>query len=247
VLRAAADARYQLAQLGYDTVLPPSNATGDAPRTSYNPSFVYYDPSQRGARPAAAAVAKLFAPAKVQRMPPEIKPLANGAMLCVVVGTTYKGSIASSPEQQVPEHQPAQVVYNKDASEPLLASVRAKAGFRLELPTVLEQSSVPDPELPVRTYAIASGYKGVRLVFRTGGREYWGVEETNWPDAPLLGDRSVHRILNGRSYDLYFHGPHLHMIVLHQFGNTYWVVNTLLDTLTNETMIAIAKGLKPLR
>jgi hypothetical protein len=37
------------------------------------------------------------------------------------------------------------------------------------------------------------------------------------------------------------------MIVLHQFGNTYWVVNTLLDTLSNETMLAIAKGLRPLK
>ena len=36
------------------------------------------------------------------------------------------------------------------------------------------------------------------------------------------------------------------MIVLHQGGATYWVVNTLRDELSNETMIAIAKGLQPL-
>ena len=85
-----------------------------------------------------------------------------------------------------------------------------------------------------------------KVVFRTGGREYWGVQETTWPEAPVLGDRSIHRILNGRSYDLYFHGPHLHMIVLREHGATYWVVNTLLDSLSNETMLAIAKGLRPL-
>ena len=247
VLGAAARARYEVAQQGYKTVLPPPNATGDAPRSRYYPSFVYYDPSRAGARAAAGVVAKLFAPAKVQTMPPEIKPLANGAMVCVVVGTTYHGAIASSPAEQVPKHEPAQVIYNKDVSQALLASVRAKAGFPLEVPTVLERSSVPDPELPVRAYAITPGYKSVRLVFRTGGREYWGVEETNWPDAPVLGDRSVHRILNGRSYDLYFHGAHLHMAVLRQVGASYWVVNTLLDSLSNETMLAIAKGLKPLK
>jgi LCP family protein required for cell wall assembly len=246
VLGDAAKARYEIARQGYKTILPPTNATGDAPRSRYYPSYVYYDPAQPGARAAAAAVVKLFAPARAQAMPPEIKPLANGAMLCVVVGTTYHGTIASSPAEQVPEHKPAQVIYNKDASEPLLASVRAKAGFRLQVPTVIEQTSVPDPELPVRAYAIAPGYKAVRLVFRTGGREYWGVQETTWPEAPVLGDRSVHRILNGRSYDLYFHGPHLHMIVLHQFGATYWVVNTLLDSLSNETMLSIAKSLHPL-
>ena len=36
------------------------------------------------------------------------------------------------------------------------------------------------------------------------------------------------------------------MIVLRHGGASYWVVNTLLDELSNETMIAIAKGLQPL-
>jgi hypothetical protein len=34
--------------------------------------------------------------------------------------------------------------------------------------------------------------------------------------------------------------------VLRVGDTSYWVVNTLLDSLSNETMIAIAKGLKPL-
>jgi hypothetical protein len=36
------------------------------------------------------------------------------------------------------------------------------------------------------------------------------------------------------------------MVVLRQGGATYWVVNSLLDSLSNETMLAIAKGLKPI-
>jgi len=36
------------------------------------------------------------------------------------------------------------------------------------------------------------------------------------------------------------------MIVLRKGDASYWVVNTLLDSLSNETMIAIAKGLQPL-
>ena len=35
------------------------------------------------------------------------------------------------------------------------------------------------------------------------------------------------------------------MVVLRTPAATYWVVNTLLDTLSNDTMLAIAKGLKP--
>jgi hypothetical protein len=34
--------------------------------------------------------------------------------------------------------------------------------------------------------------------------------------------------------------------VLRAGGASYWVVNTLLDSMSNETMLAIAKGLRPL-
>ena len=36
------------------------------------------------------------------------------------------------------------------------------------------------------------------------------------------------------------------MVVLRHGGAAYWVVNTLRDELSNETMLAIAKGLQPL-
>jgi hypothetical protein len=36
------------------------------------------------------------------------------------------------------------------------------------------------------------------------------------------------------------------MVVLRTPKARYWVINTLLDRLSNETMLAIAKGLKPL-
>jgi len=54
------------------------------------------------------------------------------------------------------------------------------------------------------------------------------------------------RNIGGRRYELFYNGPHLHMVVLQQKGASYWVMNTLLDRLSNETMLAIAKGLKPL-
>jgi hypothetical protein len=36
------------------------------------------------------------------------------------------------------------------------------------------------------------------------------------------------------------------MVVLHGVDGTYWVVNSLLDKLSNETMLEIAKGLRAL-
>jgi hypothetical protein len=88
----------------------------------------------------------------------------------------------------------------------------------------------------------------VRLVFKTGSgvNEYWGVQMTDWADAPVLSERNVTRRIKGRRYELHYSGPKLHMVVLRTPKATYWVVNTLLDKLSNETMLAIAKGLKPL-
>ena len=114
--------------------------------------------------------------------------------------------------------------------------------------TVIERSSRTDSTLPARMYWIDSAekHKAVRLVYRMGSNEYWGVQMTDWDDAPVLADRSLTRRIGGRIYDLYYNGPKLHMVVLNTPKADYWVVNTLLDRLSNETMLAIAKGLKPL-
>jgi hypothetical protein len=68
---------------------------------------------------------------------------------------------------------------------------------------------------------------------------------TSWKDAPVLSDKSHTRRIGGRVYDLYYDGPKLHMVVLKTPQANYWVINTLLDRMSNETMLAIAKGLRP--
>ena len=117
------------------------------------------------------------------------------------------------------------------------------------VPTVLERNSYPDTlpgDKPVRHYYIDKHHKAVRLVFRTGAGRVLGRQETDFEDAPALSDKSFRHDLGGREFDLYYNGSKLHMVVLRQGKTTYWVVNTLLDSLSNETMLAIAKGLKPL-
>jgi hypothetical protein len=122
--------------------------------------------------------------------------------------------------------------------------------FPLMVPTVVERSSWIDTERPLRTYHFDrknAENKTIRLTYRLGGRnEYWGVQQTNWDDAPVLRGRAAVRTIKGRRYELHYNGPNLHMVVLRTPRGTYWVANTLLDRLSNETMLAIAKGLKPI-
>ena len=126
-----------------------------------------------------------------------------------------------------------------------MQAIRRKLPFRVEYPSVIDRSSRVDPEPPNPRVYTVQGHKMVRLVFTTGSPgEYWGIQETNWSGAPVLAGRNFRHVLGGRIYDFYYSGRNLHMIVLRERGTTYWVVNTLSDRLTNETMIAIARGLR---
>jgi LCP family protein required for cell wall assembly len=247
VAGSAGDASYLLSQRGYRIVQPPPNATGNAPSFEYFHTTVYWNPRVKRAEAAAQSVAKLFAPADVKKVSAAIAPLGNGAMTVVVVGQTFKGTITPAPPTRVPQkREPAHVVSNPyDTSGPL-REAQKMVRFKLMVPTVIDSSSAPDRTKPLYSYRIHDKNRAVRLVFRNAGGAYWGIEETDWADAPVLGDRSSRHVLGGRAYDFYYNGPKLHMIVLSQGDATYWVVNSLLDNLSNETMIAIAKGLRPL-
>ena len=247
VLGAAGNAADLLAQRGYKILQPPPNATGNAPRTDYFPSKVYWNPRVARSEAAAKALAKLFAPADPEKLPAEIVPLQQNTMLTVVVGTPFHGTITPAPPTRVPTtREPAHVVSNPYDTTTQLKAIQKKVRFKLMTPTVMESSSAPDRLKAMYAYKIHDQNRAVRLVFRTAGGAYWGIEQTDWLDAPVLGDRSIHHILSGRAYDFYFNGPKLHMIVLRAGGVSYWVVNSLLDNVSNETMIAIAKGLRPL-
>ena len=253
VAGAAANASYLLAQRGYKIVPAPNNLSPNIPSTMqpFFHSKIYYDPAQAGSKLAAIALQNLMQPADVVKLPrtPWLIALDPGSMLMVVLGSTFHGTIAQPQVTQVPKHEPPVVRYDPSTSLSLLQQVKSQVKFPLEVPTVLERSSYADSfngDTAVRAYAIQGKHRAVRLTYRTGSNEYWGIEETDWTDAPVLSDRSFRHDLGGREFDLYYAGPHLHMVVLQANGTTYWVVNTLLDSLSNETMLAIAKGLKPL-
>ena len=248
VTGSASTAGFQLGERGYQILIPPNGLPANAPRFDYFRTQVYFDSARRGALNAAQKVANLFASAEVKPLAKDITPLASGAMLTVVVGQTFHGSLASAPIDRTPRRERPNVVFGPNAARDLLRERRSRVSFPLMVPTVIERSSWTDSTMPVRMYWIdpAEKHKGVRLVYSMGSNEYWGVQMTDWDDAPVLADKSLTRRIKGRIYDLYYDGPKLHMVVLRTTNGSYWVINTLLDRLSNETMLAIAKGLKPL-
>ena len=243
---SAANAAYELGQRGYKIILPASGQPQNAPRFNYFRTTVYYDAAQPKAKASATQLGNLFGDADVKALPITLSGLANGAMATVVVGQNFHGTLAPAPVDQTPKKQPPQVTLNPSLARSYLLGVRKRVPFRLELPRFVANYSKLEFDAPIRVYNIKKGYRAVRLTYATGLNEYWGVEETNWNEAPALADASFTQRIHKREFSLYYSGPHLHMVVLRENGATYWVTNTILDSLSNETMLAIARGLQPL-
>jgi LCP family protein required for cell wall assembly len=233
---AADQAAVGLGERGY----PVTNG-GNADNFKYFQTKIVYDPSVAGAQAAAKQMADLFGDGQTEAVQPGQK---LKTMLQVIVGQTFHGTLTPGPADQTPEHTAPSVTPDSFAAGEL-RSVKSKAGFQLYTPTVREASSSLSTLEPVREYKIGD-HKAVRLIYETAGAEYWGIQEMAWEEPPILDGATVNRRIKGRDYGLYFDGSKLHMIAFKENGNSYYVINTLLNRMSNETMLAIAKGLKPL-
>jgi len=225
----------------------------DAPNQNYYSSYVYYDVVQPNARQAGNRLkAVLGAHTFVAPLPPELARYAQQAgnpLTVVVVGSSFGGEL-SNPEAHVvavAPHQPPAVRTDPGATLAPLQEVRSKVPFRIMLPHVVESSSRLSQLDPVRAFKPAPHRHELVLTFVTGSSNvYWSVIETDWTSAPILRRPTGHVRRGGRSFALYTTGGNIHMVVLRARGKSYWVVNTLRDELSNETMLAIAQGLQPL-
>jgi LCP family protein required for cell wall assembly len=238
VVGAAADATYLLGQQGYQAVNGSNADTFEYFRTA-----ILYDPATPDAEQAARRMADAFGDAEVDEAPPDA---GLTTMLRVILGKTFTGSLGPAPREETPEEQEASVVADAASVAPLLRPLQRRAEFPLLLPTVREASSTLADDDGLRFYNLEGG-KALRLTYRMGTNEYWGIQQTAWTDAPVLNGPTLTRTLKGREYKLYFSGPKLHMLAFEENGAAYWVVNTLQNRMSNETMLAIAKGLQPAR
>lgn len=236
VVGSASDAAYLLSQRDYPVV-----NGGNADTFEYFETQVVYDPAQPDAKEAAQAVADLFGDAEIAAAGAD-QPLST--TLRVVVGQTFHGRLAPAPVDDTPEPQAPSVVVDREHAADHVQAAQRRLDFPVLLPTVREATSALSTLEPARRYRI-DDHGAFRLVYRTGGGEYWGIQQTSWIDAPILDEPSVAQTIKGREYRLYFNGPRLHLVAFEENGAAYWVVNTLLDRLANETMLEISKGLRP--
>jgi polyisoprenyl-teichoic acid--peptidoglycan teichoic acid transferase len=72
---------------------------------------------------------------------------------------------------------------------------------------------------------------------------YFGLQGIQgWSDPPILSNPSLTKTIHGREYDIYVDGDRISIVAWHRGDNSYWVTNDLLNTLTNDQMIGIARS-----
>jgi LCP family protein required for cell wall assembly len=88
-------------------------------------------------------------------------------------------------------------------------------------------------------------HQAYRMVLNKGGfGEYYGIQGMDWLKPPILDKPDESRTVNGRKLDLYYVGPKLRLVALPTKRAVYWVSNTLLLSLSNRQMLAIAGSLQ---
>ena len=249
----ARDTSYKLAVAGYHTRHLPAQILADAPSQSYYSNDVYFDPVQPNARQAARQLRVSLGPHTiVAPLPPELGPYAQQSgnpLTVLVVGRSFNGELVNPEAHRAPtpERQPPHVVSDPGLTLSGVRDMRHRLPFRPMVPHVIAANSTLAQLEPLRVFKPAAGRKELALTFVTGaGNVYWQVIETNWTSAPILRRPTSTYRLHGRTFQIFTNGAHIHMAVLRTPKASYWVVNTLRDELSNETMLAIARGLLPL-
>jgi LCP family protein required for cell wall assembly len=76
--------------------------------------------------------------------------------------------------------------------------------------------------------------------------EYYGIQGTTWKDPPIIKSPSEIRDVRGRKLMIYKDGDRIRLVAWQTKDATYWVSNTLQQSISKRDMIDIARNAKPL-
>ena len=130
-----------------------------------------------------------------------------------------------------------------------------RTSLTLEAPTAWAPGLAYDTAgVPFRAYTVETIDKrhvaaAIAVGTVTGGSwngtEYWGVQALAWSDPPAIANPSSTRTVGGRTYLLFSQDKKLHMVAWRENGDTYWVINTLDNVLSNHLMMKLAESCRP--
>jgi polyisoprenyl-teichoic acid--peptidoglycan teichoic acid transferase len=138
----------------------------------------------------------------------------------------------------------ADAVARKAGVFPVFYPTRLPSGAEYVPDSVEER--VRNPRVYHLSDSDGNSHEAYRIVLQWAlpeGLVYFGVQGIRgWPNPPILSNPSVTETLDGREYEIYTDGGKVKMVAWHRAGNTYWISNSLLDSLSNEQMIGMARS-----
>jgi LCP family protein required for cell wall assembly len=91
-------------------------------------------------------------------------------------------------------------------------------------------------------------YRAYRMVIKTDELgQYYGVQGTSWGAPPILDNPSERRTMGGRKYELFYDGSRLRLVSWRSGQAVYWISNTLLSSIGNQQMLALARSVGRIR
>jgi LCP family protein required for cell wall assembly len=146
---------------------------------------------------------------------------------------------------------PSGLVRNRDAVENVAAQLQVKlSGLPVYYPTLMTSTASYKPT-DARAYDIVDRngkrHRAYRIVAYAGQiGQYYGIQGTDWRSPPILDDPTKRETVDGRKYEVFYDGSHVKLVAWRSRRGSYWVSNTLLRTISNKQMLAIAHSLRSL-
>jgi LytR cell envelope-related transcriptional attenuator len=239
----------------------PGNADLGVSGNAWNQGFyvtkIFY--ANARAKGAAKKLQGELSDADPMPFPPQLKKVKGRADIVIVTGHTYNGVHLPTVSPAVPKKTKAEVALAPTSMMATWQNMVHQLHYPALVPTVVPKGTVFSE--PVETYPTPRVYKlngqwAAHLTAYAGYRydpaHVWGIQWARWPTAPILQSPSDQRLVKGKSgkhlWKLYYNGGQIHRIAVFYGKNdryVTWVDNSLGDGFSNSTMIAIAKGLKP--
>ncbi|MGA8746469.1 MAG: LCP family protein [Solirubrobacterales bacterium] len=139
----------------------------------------------------------------------------------------------------------AEAVARHAGAFPVFYPTRLPAGAEYVPDSVEEQTENPFVyHLPDTNGHRHQAYRTVLQWPSPEGIAYFGVQGIRgWSDPPILNNPAVTETLGGRQYEIFTNGGKVRMVAWQRGEDTYWVSNSLLNTLSNDQMVGVARSM----
>ncbi len=169
-------------------------------------------------------------------------------------GEDGTGSVSDTPAEADRERKKAKEARAElSAAGPEFAQYARTAsrrlGFDAYYPQVLAEGSgfsrdsrtyqyLNEEDEPEKAYKLVITHPEPTII-----TEYYGVSGTTWNDPPILRDPTEIKTVDGRDLLLFYSGSRLRLVGWKDGGNSYWVSNSLLASLSDREMLGIATSM----